>query len=398
MPATIRIKRRAAGGAAGAPATLAAAELAFNEQDNTLYYGKGDNGSGVATSVVAIGGSGTFPSTGTGNTWSGTNNFSGNVSLGGTTAVTGTINFAGATIQNFPLDSLTDVNLGKTIALATGHMIAWDGTDWVNVPAPSGGGGGTLTSVAATANSGVSATTLSGAVTIAGIDATTAAKGVVRLADATAVTAGTAGLVVDAAQLKAAAYTLPTASATVLGGVKVGTNLAIDGAGVLSATVPGALVFKGAVLPTAAAPTGAAKGDTYAMSAAGTLDASWGLGAKAVDASDLMMYTGTAWDHVGNNHATVVDITATLPISVDKTNPAQPGLSIADATAAAKGVVQLADATAITGGTASRVVDAAQLKVVNDRLPVGTVADQMLKWDATNTKWVVTAVIDCGTF
>jgi Chaperone of endosialidase len=45
------------GGAAGAPATLAAAELAFNEQDNTLYYGKG-NSSGVATSVVAIAGSG----------------------------------------------------------------------------------------------------------------------------------------------------------------------------------------------------------------------------------------------------------------------------------------------------------------------------------------------------
>ena len=398
MPATIRIKRRAAGGAAGAPATLAAAELAFNEQDNTLYYGKGDNGSGVATSVVAIGGSGTFPSTGTGNTWSGTNNFSGNVSLGGTTAVTGTINFAGATIQNFPLDSLTDVNLGKTIALATGHMIAWDGTDWVNVPAPSGGGGGTLTSVVAAANSGVSATELSGIVTIAGIDATTTAKGVVQLADAAAITAGTAGLVVDAAQLLAATYTLPTASATVLGGVKVGTNLAIDAAGVLSATVPGALVFKGAILPTATQPAGAVKGDTYAISTAGTLDASWGLGAKAVDAGDLMMYTGTAWDHVGNNHATVVDITATLPISVDKTNPAQPGLSIADASTTAKGVVQLADATAITGGTANLVVDAAQLKVVNDRLPVGTVADQMLKWDATNTKWVVTAVIDCGTF
>jgi hypothetical protein len=251
MPATIRIKRRAAGGAAGAPATLAAAELAFNEQDNTLYYGKGDNGSGVATSVVAIGGSGTFPSTGTGNTWSGTNNFSGNVSLGGTTAVTGTINFAGATIQNFPLDSLTDVNLGKTIALATGHMIAWDGTDWVNVPAPSGGGGGTLTSVVAAANSGVSATELSGVVTIAGIDATTAAKGVVQLADAAAITAGTAGRVVDAAQLLAATYTLPTASGTVLGGVKVGTNLAIDGAGVLSATVPGALVFKATLMRSA---------------------------------------------------------------------------------------------------------------------------------------------------
>ena len=33
-------------------------------------------------------------------------------------------------------------------------------------------------------------------------------------------------------------YVLPTASTTVLGGVKVGTNLSINGSGVLSATVP----------------------------------------------------------------------------------------------------------------------------------------------------------------
>jgi hypothetical protein len=61
MPNTIRIKRRAAGGAAGAPSTLANAELAFNEQDNVLYYGTGTGGAGgSATSVIAIGGSGAF--------------------------------------------------------------------------------------------------------------------------------------------------------------------------------------------------------------------------------------------------------------------------------------------------------------------------------------------------
>ena len=61
MANTIRIKRRAAGGAAGAPASLANAELAFNEQDNTLYYGTGTGGAGgTATSVIAIGGPGTF--------------------------------------------------------------------------------------------------------------------------------------------------------------------------------------------------------------------------------------------------------------------------------------------------------------------------------------------------
>jgi hypothetical protein len=51
----IRIKRRNAGGA-GAPSSLRAGELAYNDIDGKLYYGKGNNGSGGATSIVAIGG------------------------------------------------------------------------------------------------------------------------------------------------------------------------------------------------------------------------------------------------------------------------------------------------------------------------------------------------------
>jgi hypothetical protein len=57
MADVLRIKRRAVGGAAGPPASLAAAEIAFNEQDNTLYYGKG-NSAGNATSVIPIAGTG----------------------------------------------------------------------------------------------------------------------------------------------------------------------------------------------------------------------------------------------------------------------------------------------------------------------------------------------------
>lgn len=61
MPNTLRIKRRASGGGAGAPASLANAELAFNEQTNVLYYGTGTGGAGgTATSVIAIGGDGLF--------------------------------------------------------------------------------------------------------------------------------------------------------------------------------------------------------------------------------------------------------------------------------------------------------------------------------------------------
>lgn len=61
MSNTIRIKRRANGGGAGAPTTLANAELAFNEQTNILYYGTGTGGvGGSATSVIPIAGNGAF--------------------------------------------------------------------------------------------------------------------------------------------------------------------------------------------------------------------------------------------------------------------------------------------------------------------------------------------------
>ena len=58
MANTLRIKRRLTG-VSGAPGSLANAELAFNEVNDTLYYGKGSN-DGTATSVIAIGGPGTF--------------------------------------------------------------------------------------------------------------------------------------------------------------------------------------------------------------------------------------------------------------------------------------------------------------------------------------------------
>lgn len=77
MANIIRIKRRA--GSSGAPPSLFNGELAFNENDNILYYGSG-NVSGIATSIITIGGSGAF------------------ITLGGTSVITGTKDFTGATI------------------------------------------------------------------------------------------------------------------------------------------------------------------------------------------------------------------------------------------------------------------------------------------------------------
>ena len=62
MSSTIRVKKRAASGAAGAPSALAPSELAYNEADNKLYYGYGDNGSTPpsASSIIVIAGSGGY--------------------------------------------------------------------------------------------------------------------------------------------------------------------------------------------------------------------------------------------------------------------------------------------------------------------------------------------------
>ena len=64
MANTIRIKKRAASGADGAPSSLFPSELAFNESDLKLYYGFGDNGSTPpsASSIITVGGSGAFVS------------------------------------------------------------------------------------------------------------------------------------------------------------------------------------------------------------------------------------------------------------------------------------------------------------------------------------------------
>lgn len=75
MANVIRIKRRVSG-IAGAPAALKSAELAHNEVDDTLYVGKGDDGSGNATSVIPLAGKGAFVDIANSQTIAGTKTFS----------------------------------------------------------------------------------------------------------------------------------------------------------------------------------------------------------------------------------------------------------------------------------------------------------------------------------
>jgi len=86
MANTLRIKRRVSG-ATGAPAGLKNAELAFNEVDNILYYGKGADGNGDATTIPAIAGDGAFVS------------LTGNQTISGTKTITGTLALGSATLS-----------------------------------------------------------------------------------------------------------------------------------------------------------------------------------------------------------------------------------------------------------------------------------------------------------
>lgn len=221
-----------------------------------------------------------------------------------------------------------------------------------------------------------------------------------------------------------AAYTLPTAAAAVLGGVKVGANLSIDSGGKLSANLPGALVYKGTTDLTGTAPGSPAKGDVYVNTKAGTIGGWTGLTGTAT-VGEMVLFDGTKWDIVGNGGnvgvtkvtgsapvvvggtasipditvsaatktvpglmsaadktkldgisasaapGTVTAVTATTPLHVTN-GTTTPALTVDTASTTAKGVVQLADAAAVTAGTAGRVVTADQLKATNDAVATAT--------------------------
>jgi hypothetical protein len=137
--ATLRIKRRATGGASGAPSTLAQSELAFSEVDDILHIGKGSGGS---ASVLAIGGPGAFLSLTATQTASGTYTFSGTVNLSGTfkiggTAVTSTAaelnTLAGVTAGTATASKALIVDANKDISLGTGDLSCTDVTASGNV-------------------------------------------------------------------------------------------------------------------------------------------------------------------------------------------------------------------------------------------------------------------------
>jgi hypothetical protein len=135
MSNTIRIKRRANGGGAGAPSTLANAELAFNEQTNVLYYGTGTGGAGgSATSIIAIAGNGAFVDTSSAQTIGGIKTFS--------STIVGSV----------------DGNAGTATKLATARNIALSG-DATGTASFDGSANATISTTLATVNSNIGAFT-----------------------------------------------------------------------------------------------------------------------------------------------------------------------------------------------------------------------------------------------
>ena len=132
MANTIRIKRRSSG-AVGAPASLENAELAYNEVDDVLYYGKGSGGlNGSATTVQAIAGPGAFTTLSTAQTVSGNKTFTGTIAVptptDGTHATTKTYvdNLVGGVATSFTVAG--DSGSSQTITSGTDTLTISGGT------------------------------------------------------------------------------------------------------------------------------------------------------------------------------------------------------------------------------------------------------------------------------
>jgi uncharacterized protein YjlB len=132
MANIIRIRRRTSG-AAGAPSGLKNAELAFNEVDETLYYGKGDS-SGDATSILAIAGPGAFVGL------TGTQTISGNKTFSGTLTIAAPSSDMHAATKKYVDDSITNAGgyAGFSITGDSGTVQSVDSGNTVTI---SGGTG-----------------------------------------------------------------------------------------------------------------------------------------------------------------------------------------------------------------------------------------------------------------
>jgi hypothetical protein len=124
MANTFQIKRRTSG-QSGAPGSLLNGELAFNEVNDTLYYGMA---SGAVQPIANIGGAGNFVTVSTEQTIAGDKEFTGSVVLSSAVVATAVVSASGAEVAN------TEFVQGVFAVLDGGYF------DDYTPPTPSGTG------------------------------------------------------------------------------------------------------------------------------------------------------------------------------------------------------------------------------------------------------------------
>lgn len=136
MSITFKIKRRTSG-AIGAPSSLKAGELAYNQMDNTIYAGFGDDGSGNATSIKAVGGDGAFLTITGVQTISGGKTFTGAMSLGSlaTVATPLTADSSTTVVNSAWVKSQAYLTANQTITLS--GDVTGSGTTAISVTLPA---------------------------------------------------------------------------------------------------------------------------------------------------------------------------------------------------------------------------------------------------------------------
>lgn len=264
MANTLRVKRRASG-SPGAPSSLANAELAFNEVDDTLYYGKGTGGAGgTATTVEAIGGIGAF------------------VGLSGTQTITGNKTFSGTVALGSSATATTQTAGDNTTKVATTAFVT---------AAVGSAGGGTVSSVALTAPSflSVSGSPITSTGTIAITLASQTANHVFTAPNGSSGTPSFRALVSADIPDLSASY-LPIAGGTISSNLTVSGNLTVNGTTTTINSTTLAVDDKNITLGDVASPT-----DTTADGGGITLKGTTDKTLNWVDATDAW----TSSEHLG---------------------------------------------------------------------------------------------------
>ena len=134
---------------------------------------------------------------------------------------------------------------------------------------------------------------------------------------------------------------IPIASASQLGIIRVGTNLEIDGNGILSAVIPAGLTYKGTWDQVGTIPPDAENGHFYIWDGADgavLTNALWGAAnGSTVNNGDRLFFDGTDWEIVTAGGGGLSAVTGTAPIQVSAVADGEQDISILAASGANDG-------------------------------------------------------------